>query len=718
MRCHVALYLTLFVCASLAAGQRTPELDVTGTTTFNTDPGTGGNLSTLNIFVSEVRNNRTTGTSGPLKLQMICTPQKVGSIPDGVALTGTVAFSVDIGTLQAGFSQVALNVSGPFNPPQGDSFVTFALVETTGGGDVAWDGQADAFRTIVTGATVKFALPPPVVLLPETFFGRVGAPLSLVFQAENITNGFVATATGLPKGLEVSRDVADSKGTKVADPFVISGTPTKAGMFTVTVTVTGPDGINGTATTTLKIADKKLNSAPNVVDLQTLPDRTDAGNRITFVGDAEDPENSILSYTWDFGDGATALGQQAFHTYSNPGTYTVSLTAADGTLQTSRTTTVEITGTPSIRPVIDLATASPNPPAPGTAVTFSAIASDPQNETLTLRWNFGDGTPPVTGNPVSHTYTAVGDFSVAVTATNTSGLSTTFGDLTVFVRADGVAPNIDIGNARTSAEDLRTEVLPSRGGAVALQLGNAASAGQSRGPLDFLTVFRIPGRSAKAYKRGDVPVTRFQRSGVALAFSRSTSDDSSAIPTRGRKQLPVSSVEAGEPGPEDTTPIAVASRSVDVDAISGKFTFNSDNPDSVKLAASFDVFATTDFTQEQEFSVGIGGVVDRIRTLDGKAVAKSDRGILKKVSIKRTTDKKTGRTFAKIALELNAPNLDAAGFDTDGISPASFKKGRTAPTIQVTFVFAGISYKTADFPVSFSLSTNESGGKINGRRAR
>jgi len=717
MRCIVAFYLGFIVCASLAAGQRTPELDVVGTTTFSSDPGTGGNIFTLIIKVSEVRNNRATGTSGPLKLQMICTPQKIGSIRDGEALAGTVAFSTDIGTLQAGFSQLALEVTGPFNPPQGESFVTFALVETTGNGDVAWDGQADVFRTIVGNGTPKFALPQPVVLLPATFFGRVGAPLSLVFQAENISNGFVATATGLPKGVQLSRDTVDTSGSKVADPFVISGTPTKAGSFTVAVTVTGPDGINGTATTTLQIAEKKVNSAPNVVDLQTLPDRTDAGNRITFVGDAEDPENSALSYTWDFGDGATAMGQQAFHTYSNPGTYTVSLTAADGTAQTARTTTVEITGTPSLRPVIDFASATPNPPAPGTSVSFSATASDPQNEVLTLRWNFGDGSTPVTGNPVAHTYAAAGDYAISVTATNTSGLSTTFGELTVFVRNDGAAPNIDIGNVRNSAEDLSTEVLPSRGGVIALQLGNVASA-QARGPLDFLTVFRIPGRSAKVYKRGMQPVNRFQRSGVALAFSRSTSDDSAAIPTRGRKQIPISSLETDENGPEDAGPIAVASRSVDVDGISGKFTFNSDNPDSVKLTAMFEVFANTDFAKEQEFSAGIGGVIDRVRILDGKAVAKSDRGIIKKVSVKRATDKMSGKTLAKVSLELSAPNLDAAGFDTDGVSVASFKKGRTAPTIQVTFVYAGISYKTAEFPVTFSLSTNESGGKINGRAAR
>ena len=35
------------------------------------------------------------------------------------------------------------------------------------------------------------------------------------------------------------------------------------------------------------------------------------------------------TYEWDFGDGATASGASATHTYAAPGTYTISLTATD-----------------------------------------------------------------------------------------------------------------------------------------------------------------------------------------------------------------------------------------------------------------------------------------------------------------------------------------------------------------------------------------------------
>jgi PKD repeat protein len=49
---------------------------------------------------------------------------------------------------------------------------------------------------------------------------------------------------------------------------------------------------------------------------------------------AGDPDGSIASYGWDFGDGASGSGKTAAHEYAKPGDYTVTLTVADGKGQT------------------------------------------------------------------------------------------------------------------------------------------------------------------------------------------------------------------------------------------------------------------------------------------------------------------------------------------------------------------------------------------------
>jgi DNA-binding beta-propeller fold protein YncE len=48
-----------------------------------------------------------------------------------------------------------------------------------------------------------------------------------------------------------------------------------------------------------------------------------------FAGSSTDADGSIAAYDWSFGDGTTGAGLQGVHTYSAPGTYTVTLRVTD-----------------------------------------------------------------------------------------------------------------------------------------------------------------------------------------------------------------------------------------------------------------------------------------------------------------------------------------------------------------------------------------------------
>jgi len=75
------------------------------------------------------------------------------------------------------------------------------------------------------------------------------------------------------------------------------------------------------------------NSPPNAGTIGVSPGGTGMVNVTSFsfaAQGASDPNNDTLSFTWNFGDGATGTGATATHVYSAPGTYRITLSVSDG----------------------------------------------------------------------------------------------------------------------------------------------------------------------------------------------------------------------------------------------------------------------------------------------------------------------------------------------------------------------------------------------------
>jgi PKD repeat protein len=71
----------------------------------------------------------------------------------------------------------------------------------------------------------------------------------------------------------------------------------------------------------------------------------------TFDGSGSiDPDGTITSYTWNFGDNSTGQGISVSHSYAAAGTYTVTLTVIDdGGLSGAVSRNVSVTAAPGPR---------------------------------------------------------------------------------------------------------------------------------------------------------------------------------------------------------------------------------------------------------------------------------------------------------------------------------------------------------------------------------
>ena len=131
--------------------------------------------------------------------------------------------------------------------------------------------------------------------------------------------------------------------------------------------------------------------------------------------------DSATQFSWDFGDGATGTGASVAHAYAAPGTYTVALTASNGSFSTSVRRTVTVSA--HSRPVAAFGSSAPSVLVGQQATFDGSPSSDADGGGLVAwNWSFGDGAT-ATGARTSHAYTSPGAYAVTLTVTDAAGLS-------------------------------------------------------------------------------------------------------------------------------------------------------------------------------------------------------------------------------------------------------------------------------------------------------
>lgn len=101
-----------------------------------------------------------------------------------------------------------------------------------------------------------------------------------------------------------------------------SHTYAAAGTYPVVLTVTDNAGATGTVT---KSVTTRVNQVPQASFTSTTTDLTASFNAAA----STDPDGTIASYAWTFGDGTTGTGVSPQHVYAAAGTYPVTLTVTD-----------------------------------------------------------------------------------------------------------------------------------------------------------------------------------------------------------------------------------------------------------------------------------------------------------------------------------------------------------------------------------------------------
>ena len=284
---------------------------------------------------------------------------------------------------------------------------------------------------------------------------RPSASLSASPSTASVGQSVTLDASASTDDGSITKYKWDFDGDSVTDATTSSATVThsygRAGTVHPTVTVVDDGGKEDTASTTVNVSDTTDPTAR-----LTAPSDVTVGQQFTADGSNSTDNTGIASYRWSFGDGTTATGATATHSYGSAGTYTVTLTVTDGAGNTDTASQqVNASAKPNQPPSASLS-ASPNVQTAGDNVTFDASGSTDDSGITQYRWDFdGNGSVDRTTSSavVQHAYAESGQYTATVTVVDGAGAT------------DSASATVNVTNASdTTPPDAALSASPTKAG--------------------------------------------------------------------------------------------------------------------------------------------------------------------------------------------------------------------------------------------------------------
>ncbi len=219
------------------------------------------------------------------------------------------------------------------------------------------------------------------------------------------------------------------------------------GTYSVSLIVTDDDG----AVSVAKVKEVVVTNVPPTAGFSFSPAEPTDLDTVTFTDSSTDGDGTIASWSWEFGDGATATEQNPTHKYADDGTYTVTLkvTDDDGDQSTALTKQVVVKNVPPTAAF----NFSPAAPTDLESVSFTDASTDGDGTVTGWAWDFGDGATASTQNP-THRYADDGTYVVTLKVTDDDGDQSVAVTQQVVVK--NVPPEAGLSFSPTAPTDLQT----------------------------------------------------------------------------------------------------------------------------------------------------------------------------------------------------------------------------------------------------------------------